>query len=68
MPNIFDVLLTSINIMETRITESQLAIDRPELLIRPPLAHIRLLDFDRAEEIVEIGYQAARGLFTTTAL
>lgn len=61
LPNIFDVLLTSINVMETRITESQLAIDPPDLLIRPPLAHIGLLDFARAEEIVEIGYEAARG-------
>jgi NTE family protein len=63
MPNIFEVLLASINIMEARITESRLASDPPDLLIRPPLAHIRLLDFGRAEEIVEIGYQAARSQF-----
>jgi NTE family protein len=58
MPSIFEVLLGSINIMETRITEGRLAIDRPELLIRPSLGHIRFLDFDRAEEAIGIGYRA----------
>jgi NTE family protein len=59
MPNIFEVLLASIDIMEITITEARLAQDRPELLIRPPLASIRFLDFDRAEEIIEIGYRSA---------
>ncbi|MCC7271037.1 MAG: patatin-like phospholipase family protein [Alphaproteobacteria bacterium] len=59
MPNIFEVLLAAINIMESRITESRLMLDRPDLLIRPPLGHIRFLDFDRAEEIIEIGYRSA---------
>ncbi|RVT91665.1 patatin [Rhodovarius crocodyli] len=58
MPSIFEVLLGSINIMETRITEGRLAIDRPELLIRPSLGHIRFMDFDRAEEAIGIGYRA----------
>ncbi|WP_211850036.1 patatin-like phospholipase family protein [Neoroseomonas eburnea] len=60
MPNIFEVLLSSINIMESRITESRLALDRPDILIRPPLGHIRFLDFDRAEEIIDVGYRCAR--------
>ncbi|WP_439578479.1 patatin-like phospholipase family protein [Elioraea sp.] len=59
MPSIFEVLLASINIMETTITEARLTQDRPEILIRPPLGHIRFLDFDRAEEIIEIGYRSA---------
>lgn len=59
MPNIFEVLLASINIMESRITEGRLTLDRPELVIRPPLGHIRFLDFDRVEEIIEIGYRSA---------
>ncbi len=58
MPSIFEVLLGSINIMETRITEGRLALERPELLIRPALGHVRFLDFDRAEETIEIGYRA----------
>jgi len=68
MPNIFEVLLASINIMESRITESRLTLDRPDLVIRPPLGHIRFLDFDRVEEIIEIGYRSAvESLATFTA-
>ncbi len=59
VPSIFEVLLASIAIMESRIGDVRLALDRPEILIRPPLGHIRFLDFDRAEEIIEIGYQSA---------
>jgi NTE family protein len=57
LPNIFDVLLASINIMETRITQTRLLLDKPDLIIQPPLGHIRFLEFDRAEEIIEIGYE-----------
>jgi len=55
------VLLASINIMETRITQTRLGLDRPVILIQPPLGHIRFLEFGRAEEIIEIGYESAGG-------
>ncbi|MBW6510211.1 MAG: patatin family protein [Desulfuromonadales bacterium] len=61
LPNIFEVLLASINIIETRITQSRLDTDRPDILIQPPLGHIRFLDFGRAAEIIEIGYESVRG-------
>jgi len=57
LPNIFEVLLASINIMETSITRTRLGLDRPEILIQPPLGHIRFLEFARAEEIIRIGYE-----------
>lgn len=67
LPNVFDVLLASVNVMEMRITESRLLIEPPDLLIRPPLGHIRFLEFGRAEEAIEIGYDtAARALETWT--
>lgn len=65
MPSIFEVLLASINIMETRITQTRLGLDRPDLLIRPPLGHIRFLEFGRAEEIIEIGYASTRQALAT---
>ncbi|PKM05760.1 MAG: patatin, partial [Gammaproteobacteria bacterium HGW-Gammaproteobacteria-7] len=55
--SIFEVLLASINIMETRITQSRLGLDQPDVIIQPPLGHIRFLEFDRAEEIIAIGYE-----------
>lgn len=60
LPSIFEVLLASINIMETSITESRMRIDKPDLIIRPPLGEIRFLEFNRAEEIISIGYESAR--------
>lgn len=60
LPSIFEVLLASINIMETRITETRLTLDRPDIVIQPPLGHIRFLEFDRAEEIIGIGYAHAK--------
>lgn len=60
LPSIFEVLLASINIMETRITQTRLRLDRPDVIIQPPLGHIRFLEFDRAEEIIAIGYEHTR--------
>lgn len=57
LPSIFEVLLASINIMETSITQTRLHIDRPNLIIQLPLGHIRFLEFGRAEEIIAIGYE-----------
>lgn len=60
LPNIFELLLASVNIMETSITESRLGIDKPDLIISPPLGEFRFLEFNRAEEIISIGYESAR--------
>ncbi len=58
-PNIYEVLAASINIIESRITAARLVEAPPDLLIQPKLAHIHLLGFDRAEEAIDRGYQAA---------
>jgi NTE family protein len=57
LPSIFEVLLASINIMETRLTQTRLSLDRPDMVIQPPLGHIRFMEFGRAEEIIAIGYE-----------
>lgn len=58
LPNLFEVLLASINITETHITQTRLKLDQPDMLIRPPLGHIHFLEFGSGEEIIEIGYQS----------
>jgi NTE family protein len=60
MPNIFEVLLTSINIMETQITATRLKTDRPDLLIQPHLGHIRFLEFNKAQEAIAKGYEETK--------
>lgn len=59
LPGIFDVLLASLYIMQARVTEATLQQDRPEILIQPPLGAVRFMEFDRAEEIIDIGYRCA---------
>jgi len=54
-PGLFDVLASSINIMQDRITRSRLAGDPPEISLTPRLAHLGLLEFDRAEEAIDEG-------------
>ena len=59
-PGMIELLLSSLHIMQVRVTESRLSIERPEVLIRPPLGSVHLLEFDRAEEMIAIGYASAQ--------
>ena len=58
LPNILDVLASSLNIMQVRIARSRMAGEPPDLIVAPRLAHLRLLDFHRAQEAIEEGYDA----------
>ena len=60
LPNVFEVLMSSINIAETQITSAKLKADPPDLLIRPNLGHLTMLDFHRAQEAIAEGYREAR--------
>ena len=60
LPGIFDVLLSAVYIMQARIAHTNLSHDRPDLIIRPPLGTIKFMDFDRAGEIIEVGYRVTR--------
>ena len=59
-PNIFEVLTSSINIMEAQITATKLKTDPPDLLIQPNLSHIKFLEFNRAEEAIVEGYRETK--------
>ena len=54
-----DVVMTSVAIMQMRITRSRMAGDPPEVVIAPQLAHLGLMDFYRAEEAIAEGQRAA---------
>lgn len=58
MPSMLDVLTTSINIMQVRISRSRMAGEPPDLIVAPRLAHFGLLDFHRAKEAIEEGKRA----------
>ncbi len=57
-PNIFDVIGTTLNIMEQRITVANLEVHQPDLLLQPRLSSYGIFDFDQAEDLIEIGYTA----------
>ena len=57
-PSVFDVVATSVKIMQDRITRERLASDPPDILVKPKLAHIGLMEFNRAVESIEEGRRA----------
>lgn len=59
MPSLLDVLTASLNIMQLRITQSRLAGEPADVLIRPRLGDVAAMDFHRATEAVTAGERAA---------
>ena len=60
MPSIFEVLTSSINIMEDQIKTIRLKTDPPDILIQPNLSHLKFLEFNRAKEAIDEGYKVSR--------
>jgi len=59
-PNIFRVCAQSVAIMENEINALRLTRNHHDLIIRPPLNDITLLEFHRAREIIAAGETEAR--------
>jgi NTE family protein len=57
-PSLFDVMATSVKIMQDAITRQRLLADPPDILVKPKLADIELMEFNRAEESIEEGKRA----------
>jgi NTE family protein len=58
-PAMLEVLAASLNIMQVRITQSRLAGEPADALIRPRLAHLSAMDFHRGEIAIDEGVRAA---------
>ena len=54
-PGYFDILASSINIMQDYITRARLAGDPPHVLLVPRLGHIGLMEYNRAKESIAEG-------------
>lgn len=57
-PSTFNVMVTSLNIIQDRIARSRLAGDPPDVTINPRIGHIGLLEFHRADELISAGEMA----------
>lgn len=54
-----DVFLRSIDMIDRAVTEYRLEVDKPEIIIRPPVTHIDILARVDVREIAKLGEQAA---------
>ncbi len=59
IPSMIDVMATSINIMQERITRSRLAGEPADVMIQPRLGQMALMDFHRAAPAINEGRRAA---------
>ncbi len=57
-PSLFGVMVSSLNIIQDRLTRSRLAGDPPDVHIKPRIGHIGLLEFEKAEEMIREGEEA----------
>ena len=55
-PDIIETVMTSVSIMQERITRINLAVDRPNILIQPRLGEIKMMNFDQVAHAIEEGY------------
>jgi NTE family protein len=58
-PGISTVMVDAFNIVQDRIARSRLAGDPPDAMISPRLAGLGMLDFHRADELIQRGMTAA---------
>ncbi len=59
-PDIIETVMTSINIMQERISRINLAVEPPDVLIQPRLGQLKMMDFDQVEQTIEEGYIGVR--------
>jgi NTE family protein len=59
-PGISTVMIDAFNIVQDRIARSRLAGDPPDAMISPRLAGLGMLDFHRADDLIQRGVAAAQ--------
>jgi len=69
-PSAFGVMVSSLQVLQDRLSRSRLAGDPPDVTVAPRVGHIGLMEFDRADELIAEGEAAVeRALpFVTEAL
>ncbi len=61
-PSLFGVMVSGLGIIQDRLTRSRLAGEPPDIHIKPPVGHIGLLEFEKAEELIKYGEEATEKL------
>jgi NTE family protein len=58
-PSLFGVMVSALTIMQDRLTRARIAGDPPDIHIKPKIGDIGLLEFEKAEELIARGEDAA---------
>ncbi len=53
IPTMFEVVMNSLQIMETTLVEIKMKSNKPDIYIKPELKNIQLMDFHRDQEIMD---------------
>lgn len=59
-PGTRQVIMSSIELMQDRITRVNFAVNPPDILITPRLGDLKMLDYDQVEHAIEEGYIATQ--------
>ena len=57
-PGVMGVMAGAIDIMQERVTKARMAGDPPDVLLQPKLGHIGILEFERGQEAIQVGYES----------
>lgn len=52
MPNMFENILSTVQILQNAIVENKMSIAKPDIYIKPPLKNIGLLEFEKYEKVI----------------
>lgn len=61
-PGVMGVMAGAIDIMQERVTKARMAGDPPDVLLQPKLGHIGILEFERGEDAIDVGYETTMRL------
>lgn len=59
LPNIFEIMFSSLDVVQRQISDIKLEVYPPDILIRPELGYLKFMDFNRGNEAINEGYDAA---------
>ena len=59
MPSVADIMSRSIGLSQVRQRRAALTGDRADLLLRPPMGKLGVLDFEAGIPLIETGYRHA---------
>lgn len=57
-PGVLGVMAGAIDIMQERVTKARMAGDPPDVLLQPKLGHIGILEFERGQDAIKVGYES----------